>query len=331
MSNNKLDTKAVAEVGLILAAIVVIGLLIVPISMIVGMIILPVPITILYLKYNNKVAILTVAASIILLSMFLGPIIAITSALEYGLTGITLGYCIKNDKSISKTLIYVMIAALAAIVCNMVLYFTFIEPISFIDFINNGVVIIKEQLAVMKKLYMEAGIGENQIIVFDILQKELTAKSILLIIPSTLIVYLLILASLIYTFARSILIRLRYKTIKPLSFSKFYITNLLGALIIALICIGIIINAKGITLGEDLQYSLLMIANIIFGINGMAAVTYYFRKKRNMSKKVVVLILFLSLFLRAQIIYFYIGFVEMLFDFRKLDPYRITFGKKSGV
>ena len=61
----------------------------------------------------------------------------------------------------------------------------------------------------------------------------------------------------------------------------------------------------------------------VFIINGLAASAYFLRVKRNLSKIVVLLILVLTILSPLGIIYFSIGLMEMAFDFRKLDPYRI--------
>jgi len=46
-------------------------------------------------------------------------------------------------------------------------------------------------------------------------------------------------------------------------------------------------------------------------------------KKRLLSKRVTTLLIFFSFIVGLGELYFTIGFVEMIFDYRRLDPYRI--------
>ena len=90
-----------------------------------------------------------------------------------------------------------------------------------------------------------------------------------------------------------------------------------------MVCIGIILSSKNIAGGKYLQNSSQILMQIVFIINGLAASTYFLRVKRNLSKLVVLLILGITIISPLGNIYFSIGLMEMAFDFRKLDPYRI--------
>ena len=99
--------------------------------------------------------------------------------------------------------------------------------------------------------------------------------------------------------------------------------NVIGALIIGSIALGIIFDSRNIAFGEYLKFSTFGIGEILFTINGLAALTYYFRVKRKSPKTIVFFILFISLILGGTSLFIYIGLMEMAFDFRRLDPYRI--------
>ena len=89
-------------------------------------------------------------------------------------------------------------------------------------------------------------------------------------------------------------------------------------------CIGIILASKKITGGNFLRDSSQLLMQCIFIINGLAASTYFLRVKRKLSKPIVILILGITMISPLFNIYFSIGIMEMAFDFRKLDPYRIS-------
>ncbi|WP_291636136.1 DUF2232 domain-containing protein, partial [Clostridium sp.] len=129
-------------------------------------------------------------------------------------------------------------------------------------------------------------------------------------------------AYLNYTVSRAILTKLNYKMEEVVPFSRFCVNNIVGAVLIGTVCIGIILSSKNIFGGDYILNSSQILTQYIFIINGLAASAYFLRVKRNLSKPVVLLILVLIIISPLGSIYFSIGLMEMAFDFRKLDPYR---------
>jgi uncharacterized protein YybS (DUF2232 family) len=90
MQKRMYNTKALIEGSLTTALIVVIMLIniYVPIFFIFVNFILPIPITVLYIRQDYKIALISVIASDILISMFYNPIAALSLIVLIGLTGI---------------------------------------------------------------------------------------------------------------------------------------------------------------------------------------------------------------------------------------------------
>ncbi|MBZ9609757.1 YybS family protein [Clostridium estertheticum] len=332
MENKKYSTKAIVEASLIAVIISVIMIITgyLPIMSFIGILILPIPVAILYIRHNSKITITAIFLSIILTSLVYNPIMAIYSAIAYSIIGIALGYCVKENKRSSITLLFLGISSAISNILTIAFSMIFIEKVSFMNFISKNLEFFKQTMKVSfdgaKNFYSQAGITPEQLKLlnenFEMINK-MDVTIVLVVIPASILIISFISAYLNYIVSRSILEKLNYKMDKVLPFSRVYVTNILGAVLIGIVCIGIILSAKKIAGGDYILNSSQLLVQLVFMINGLAAATYFLRVKKNLSKPVVALILVLTSFSRLGSIYFSIGLMEMAFDFRKLDPYRI--------
>ena len=332
MKNKDYSTKAIVEASLIAVIISLIMIIMgyLPIISFIGTLILPIPVAILYIRHNSKITITAILLSIILTSLVYSPIIAIRSAITCSIVGVVLGYCVKKNKKSSLTLLFLSIGCAISNILTVAFTLLFIEKISIVNFISNKLDFMKQTMKVsvdeLKILYSQQGISTKQ---FKLLNEnfELINKTdvmlVLAVIPAFVFIYALISAYLNYMVSRAVLAKLDYKMEPVLPFSKLYVPNIVGAVLIGIVCIGIIISSKQIPGGKFIQGSSQLLVMNVFVINGIAASTYFFRVKKNISKPIVVLIIVLTMLSPLRNIYFSIGLMEMLFDFRKLDPYRI--------
>lgn len=331
MEKKKYSTMAIVEASLISVIISVIMIVTgyLPIVSFIGTLILPIPVAILYIRHNNKIAITAIFLSIILTSLVFNPIIAIRSAITCSIVGIALGYCVKNNKKSSTTLLFLAIGSSISNVLTIAFTLSLILKTSFIDFISNYKELMKQTMKVsmdqMKTIYSEGGMSAKQ---FELLNDnfqmidKIDIAIVLAIIPAIIFIYSIISAYLNYTVSRAILTKLNYKMEEVVPFSRFCVNNIVGAVLIGTVCIGIILSSKNIFGGDYILNSSQILTQYIFIINGLAASAYFLRVKRNLSKPVVLLILVLIIISPLGSIYFSIGLMEMAFDFRKLDPYR---------
>ena len=75
-------------------------------------------------------------------------------------------------------------------------------------------------------------------------------------------------------------------------------------------------------IGQYMITSSELILQLIFFIDGLALITYYLMKKFKMSKKVTAIVIVLTALSSLSLFYVLAGFIDMIFDFRKLDPYK---------
>lgn len=324
MHNRIYNTKAVVEAGLITALIVVIMLITVyvPIFSMFGMLILPIPVTVLYIRHNYKVTLGSIVISAILIAMLYSPISALTSSVLFGITGVTFGYCIKNDKKVSTTILLLALASAIAIIINFSIYINLLDKRGMAGFINDNISIMKESFNLSKELYGKMGVSSEQ---FAQLEKSLEIFNpdfILKLIPAIVIVMSFFSAYVSYFFTSLILKKLRYNMRPVVPFSKIYINTRIGTLVGVILLIGLLLGKSKIQGSEYIVSSAGYLLQIMFVIDGASVAVHYLRNRFNMSKPVTTLILFFTVFSQISVIYVYIGLADMLFDFRKLDPYR---------
>ncbi|MBU3144555.1 YybS family protein [Clostridium sp. CF012] len=332
MKNNDYSTRAMVEASLMAVIISVIMIIIgyLPFVAFIGTLLLPIPVAILYIRHNSKITIAAIVLSIILASLVYNPIIAIRSAITCSVVGIALGYCVKKNKKSSITLLFLTIGSAISNTLTIAFSMLFIEKVGFMNFITNKLEFMKQSMKVsvdqVKTIYMQAGITPNQLKLLDEnleMIKKIDVMLVLVVIPSVIFLFSFISAYLNYIVSRAILNKLNYKMQEVLPFSRVYVSNIVGAVLIGTVCIGIILSSKKITGGNYIQNASQILTQYIFMINGLAATTYFLRVKRNLSKPLVVIIIGLTTLSSLGNIYFSIGLMEMAFDFRRLDPYRI--------
>lgn len=324
MHNRIYNTKAVIEAGLITALIVVIMLITVyvPIFSTFGMFVLPIPVTVLYIRHNYKITLGAVVVSAILIAMLYNPISALTSSILFGITGITFGYCIRNDKKLSTTILLLALASAIGIVINFSIYVNLLDKRGIAGFINDNIRIMKESLNLSKELYGKMGVSNEQFASIEKSFELFTPDFILKLIPAIVILMSFFSAYINYLLTSSILKKLRYNMKPMVPFSQIYINTRIGTLVGVTLLIGLLLSRSKVQGAEYVVSSAEYLLQFIFVIDGISVAAYYLRNRFNISKPITALILFFTVFSQISAIYVYAGLADMLFDFRKLDPYR---------
>ncbi|WP_099336170.1 YybS family protein [Clostridium cadaveris] len=321
MKNKNYNTKAVVEAGLMCALVVVIFLMnmYLPIFGFIGLFILPIPITILYLRHDFKIALTSVAVSAILISMMSSVVSAVSSSVLYGGSALAVGYCIKNHKGVTRTLIYSSIAMLIGTVVNfaLMIYVTYNSSLSAI--IQEYIDMMKESMDMVSGLYQSIGVDMANNPMMESLNK-ITPDVLMMMVPAILIISSLIQAYINYGITRKILNRFNYDVPKFRPFNQWYIDNRIGAgVLIALMLANIIHNY--IPGSAYVVFTLAYILQTMCMILGISVVYNWF-VKRGSSNKLILTMLILFAFtnpLLTRIAYF-IGLADLIVDFRKLDP-----------
>ncbi|ERI92119.1 hypothetical protein HMPREF1982_02659 [Clostridiales bacterium oral taxon 876 str. F0540] len=330
MENKTHSAKSTVEAGLISAIIVVLMLITgyIPMIAFVGTLILPIPVAILYLRHNFKVTLTAIVVSVIITAMLFNPIQAVLSALSFGFTGMIFGYSIRKNKSAGFIILVLTLASLLAIVLNFVLTILVIQKTSFTGFfvtiVNQFNDAMKETIPMVKEIYARSGMTEEQINQALSMFNTLTPQYILNFLAAGFIIQSIISSFVNYAVSKAVLKRFGYELKKFKPFTEFYINSFIGALIVMPVPLGVLLSAKNIAIGKPILVSGQVIMQLAFLLVGVSVVSYYLKNRFKLNNALIVLIdIFLAFNPTFGTILIYLGLIDMMFDFRKINPNRI--------
>lgn len=325
MQNRKYNTKATIEAGLICALVVVIMLLNVymPLFSLLGNFILPIPITVLYIRHGYKVAASAVVVSGILIAALYSPIQAFTSMVLFGLVGITLGYCVIKKKTFSTALILLTIANVISNIVNFIVMVNLIDRGGVRVFVDKIVKTLQESASMTKNLYGSMGLTGPQVEQINKMFAAITPEFILQIAPAALFIMSVVFAYLNYVITSKILKKLRYEMQEITPFTKINIPSTFIAALIILMCLGIVLNSRGIAAGAIITASTFLTLQYVFILIGISSAIYLLTNRFGISKPMIALILILTIFTQLSMVYIFLGIIDMVLDLRKLNPNRI--------
>lgn len=317
MKKSKYTTISIVEAGLMSVIIFLLMMMtsFIPVLGMVGIFLLPLPITLLCLRYNKAVAFLAIIVSAILIAIFNNPITAIGLAALYGFSGIAMGYCISRKMKSLKILGVVFASNLIGMLIDYGLYVYVTLGISLTNIMQQIVDSFKQSM----NLYKSIGFDTSNNPAYKALE-QLDVHTILVMLPSAIIVSVLTLSLINYVITKNIVSRFKYQMDPIPSFTRWYLDNRIGAILIILICIGIILNSKHILIGEYIFYSSLSLFQFVIIFIGVAILAYFLKYRFNVSKGIIIIISIFLFFSQLSVILFYLGLFDMLFDIRGLDP-----------
>ncbi|MFD3155373.1 DUF2232 domain-containing protein [Haloimpatiens sp. FM7330] len=321
MKDKIYKTNSIVEAGILCVFMLICMLLnsYVPFFGFVGLILLPIIIAILYVRHDLKVTIVALAASFLLIMFSTGVVTAISFILLYTLSGIILGYCIKKRVAGSISLFFVAIAFSIGVISFFFLVSKFIYKEGIYDLINQIITIYKNQTEEMIMHYKQMGINTQNINQLKSMVESLNVNLVLSVLPGYVINCCVIFTFLIYKLAVNIFgkLRMNINNIKP--FKEWHIDDRLTGIIIGITCIGIILNAKNVIIGQYIINSSIIVGSFIFSIVGISAIIFLFRGKYKVSKIAIGLMIVLVIMLGMIRIFPMIGIIDSIINFRRFS------------
>ncbi|WP_040214745.1 YybS family protein [Clostridium polynesiense] len=320
---SKNSTKSIVEAGLMAALVVVLMFLnaYVPVIGYIGMMILPLPITLLVVRHNVKVALGAVIASSIIIAFIMSPISAIASLLLYGLVGLTLGFCIKSKKSPVFSVAAQGIAIITGTVASIALTIYVMMNTTLYKFIEGMVDTMKESMNAAMSIYTSMGIDPSSN-PFVKSMEMLNVETLILMIPGVIIIYAFFMAYINYIITRSIFKKMKIYMENFPPFARWYLDNRITALVIIIACIGIILASMGVNIGQNIYIGSIYLLQMVFLIIGISAVTYMLRERFNVPKGLVIVIIAFTI-TGFERFYAMIGLVDSIMDLRRIDPHSL--------
>ena len=312
MGNN---TKPIVEGGLLVAIEIVLGLAAtyLPILGVVIEFFCAVPIVVLTVRQGADKGLMALVVSFILLSMFIGPLLAARIALSFGICGLILGYCLQENFSAVKCFIATLITAFIAQLISIAIL-TFIMDINVFE---NELQMVKESFEDSFAMYETMGV-DKKVIDDARAQVEPTIILISYTMPILLALMALINAVAAYKTSQWIFPKLRLKFVEPMPPFNSWKFHKIFLYIAAFSILGIY---WGGTRDWNLLYTISL--NMTFFALGVGfiqglSLLSFLADKHNVSKffrRLMFAVIILNLIL-IQIVAF-TGLFDMLLDYRK--------------
>ncbi|OFI05380.1 hypothetical protein CLOACE_17570 [Clostridium acetireducens DSM 10703] len=322
MKNYK--SKALTEAGLITALVVMLSLInsYVPVFSMLGNFLIPIPFAVLYLRQDKFMTFGSVFASAFLMAMLYNPIEGILASVIFGLTGITLGFCIKKNKSMFFTIASLAFVSIIGTLFRFVIYIILINKQSVASFVNELLKLFNSSINESIKFYTNMGVDTNTLEPIKEYLKLFTPELILSVIPAFIILSSIISGYLNYILSYSILKKLGYNMKNLVSFRNIYVNSKTGAIIGIFLLVGVILNRYNVPYSNYIVNSTGVIMKFVLMIDGLSLAVYYMVNKFHISKAFITFIIIFVAFSPISILLFYLGLMDIIFDFRKLDPNR---------
>lgn len=318
MSNSINNTRAMVEAALmsVLVFIMLLIVALVPGLGQLGAFVLPVPITIVYLRHNKKFALSTIIVSTILIAIFYNPIMAVASAAYYGFIGLVLGYAIKNKKGFAKTFGLSVVANLIGFVINSVLYIYAFMGMTINDVLQSFI----DSLKLSADVYEKMGIvnDQNQQVIDTL--KAIDIKMLYTMLPASIILAALLSAYLNYIISKNILNKLKFHMEPIPEFTRWYMDNRIGAVLIIISCIGIMVSSKFTEVGQQILTSGYLILNMLLTLQGISIIAYFLKMKLKLKKGFIIFICIFLVLSQLNTFIFALGLVDLIMDIRGIDP-----------
>ncbi|MDO4535390.1 MAG: YybS family protein [Clostridium perfringens] len=314
---NRTKNKWIVEASFMAAIIFILMMLTAsPMFDIIGSFIVPIPITILYLRHGKKAAWLSVIVGGVLAALFYTPLMIVNVIIIYGPLGVTLGYCIKKEKSVAKTIGFLAIINGVGTVINYTLMFTVLSGITLTQYLQQFVDVF-HQTANMASSMGQSSASMQQVIE---LYKSINVDFLLMILPIGFILSVIISAFLNFVIARGILRRLGFKVKSLPPFSRWYLDNRISAILIILFCLSYIMKANNVLYSESFFMTMIYLLMFVFMIQSLSVIAYFLKNTLKLSNplivftEIIIIISPLSLYIIA------IGIGDLIMDIRGVDP-----------
>jgi len=272
----------------------------------------PLPIVIICLRHNLKIALLSLTIAFFMISLLAGPFQGLVGLLGFGILGIALGTTIKKKYSLPEILLIGSISSFVAKVLLILIGLWLIDVNPLLLSLDQ----IEQSLQQSLKFYNDIGLNQEQAEVFrdSILQSLELVK---IAFPAILITASFFDTIINYWVAGIILKRigLYIEPIVPLykwkASKSFFWSYLLGMLIL-------LINTRlKVPLLERIGVNIQLMFSIIFLFAGLAVVAYVLRYYK--VKTIFCWLVYILVFIQPvlSLLVTWIGMFDVWFDFRK--------------
>ena len=314
-----MQTKALVE-GAIFAGVTALLGILYYYSQYLGIIAMVWPVPVIIVGYRNgiKASILSALSAGLIVSLVTQPLVGVGLLIGFGVPGILMGYMI--NKRVNPYAVVLLCGVILSL--SMVGEFLLTLKIAGIDgleFLSRLDSSFRQQLEITLNIYRQFGVAEDKLKQFSDYFSQ-TMDIMKLVIPSALLISGLIFSFIDYKLTRLILKRTGNIIPDIDEFSKWRLTEPYS-----FILIGAAVLARGASYFKvpgfnTAALNISTMVMLIFSIVGISVIVYFtgvFGDRYGISKvfRSILIILFILVFMQFV---FFIGILDLVFDFRRL-------------
>ncbi len=316
LPKNPSPARRMAEASIMVASAVIFGLssTYLPLLWIVALFLWPVPMAIMARRFGLGFALVGSLATLVVLSMFVGPIGAATMFLNMAAVGLWYGYANKRKITGGKTLVVgVLIAAvcmLGLVFMNMAVAGLQIDSMTAqLDYmVDNYVEIANENGS------LESVLGDMTVEEYAVAMKEY----IVALIPATFVMMAMIEAVLCFWVTNYSFRRLGYKTSRTPRFRNWHLhwLSLWGLIVAAAMFVGYVYLESEIMgiVGSNIMYIYQPLLSVA-GISFLYWLIWYYKVPSVVFSLMILLIFLYQTMMPGLML---LGFADCIFDFRQI-------------
>ncbi|HXL04935.1 MAG TPA: YybS family protein [Bacillota bacterium] len=273
----------------------------------------PLPIVILVVRWGLRAGVWATVVTILTTSMFVGPLQGLLVFTKVGIIGITLAQCIRNQLSPVKTLAITAIAVAVSMV--FVVGFNLLIGGFGIEEIWE---LMQKSMDSALQFYRGMGVAESEISRMETYLSQLM-EAAKVILPASLFMVVVTVAGFNYLTARLILGKLGYKMVELKPFSKWRLSWHYGWGYVGGLSLVVAGQVAAVPLVLKIGTNIVSVFGMIFLVQGLAVVWYFFDKYKLLPIARWLIIIFIILNPTLLQILSWAGVLDAWLDFRKLS------------
>lgn len=314
----KFNSKSIVEAG-IMAAVIFILMMLTTLPGIGPLIsfAVPIPISMLYLKYNLKTSICSVIIGGAIVGLFMGPMSGIQVIITNGIIGTVLGMCVKKGFTGIRSLIYLVLANTIGTAVELSLVFSVFTGITFKDTINQIVEVFNESAKLTENLVGNMPNANTQVL--D-LMKNINVETVMTMIPLAIVMLIIIRALLNFFVGKALLKRIGFKLNSLPPFTNWFFRPIIVTSVVIINMLVILLTKKGFISNRGFFYTTQNILLLMLLIQGTSVMTSSLKKSFKMNGVLVGFIMAFLVMSFMSLGLAFLGLIDVIFDIRGVDP-----------
>lgn len=317
----RIQTRALVESAIFAGITVILGILYYY-TQYLGIIALVWPVPVVIVGYRNglKASILSAMSAGLIVSVLTHPLVGVGLLVGFGLPGILMGYMIKKRMS----------PYAVVVLCGLVISFTAVGElwlslkaagIDMAQMFASMESTFKQQMEATLNIYRNMGISEKDLQNMSEFTSQ-TFEMMKLIFPSGIVISSMLFSFIDYKLARLILKRIGHVIKDVENFSKWRLQEPYSFILLGLAVFAMAVsyfNLSGLKILAMNIFTLLMLFFTVIGVSVIMHFSGVYGDKYGIPKALRAAIIVFIIFTFLQFITF-IGILDMMFNFRKLEP-----------